>query len=124
MITSTQRKELEKIKPPKYREKVKDFLVQNGYDFSLETIQKVYSGKRNNLIIAKAIITVFSNYMNEKNDINNKLDEIIETGIGVRAFIRPSGTEDVVRIYVEGPDIDQVIQINDKIQSLFKNDNI
>ncbi|CAM1344860.1 hypothetical protein [Tenacibaculum amylolyticum] len=77
MITSTQRKELEKIKPPKYREKVKEYLAENGYDFSLETIQKVYSGKRNNLVIAKAIIGVFSDYLKEKELINIEMNEII-----------------------------------------------
>jgi hypothetical protein len=72
-----QRKELEKIKPPKYREKVKDYLKKNGHHFSLETIQKVYSGKRNNLIIAKAIIVVFNNYFLEKESINSDINTII-----------------------------------------------
>lgn len=80
MITATQRKELEKIKPPKYRDKVKSHLSQIGHNFSLETIQKVYSGKRKNLIIEKAIVVVFHNYMKDqqamKNNINNLINEI------------------------------------------------
>ncbi len=77
MITIMQRKELEKIKPPKYREKVQGYLTQEGYNFSLETIQKVYSGKRNNLIIAKAIITVFYNHMKEKQLVNSNINNLI-----------------------------------------------
>lgn len=72
-----QREELEKIKPPKYREKVKEYLIKNGYNFSLETIQKVYSGKRNNLIIAKAIITVFNSYLKEKQHVNSQINTMI-----------------------------------------------
>ncbi|WP_299160339.1 hypothetical protein [uncultured Tenacibaculum sp.] len=78
MITATQRDELEKIKPPKYREKVQEFLIQNGHNFSLETIQKVYSGKRNNLIIAKGIITVFNNYLKEKKSIDMEINNLIK----------------------------------------------
>ncbi len=78
MITVTQRDELEKIKPPKYREKVQEFLIQNGHNFSLETIQKVYSGKRNNLIIAKGIITVFNNYLKEKKSIDMEINNLIK----------------------------------------------
>lgn len=78
MITATQRDELEKIKPPKYREKVQEFLIQNGHNFSLETIQKVYSGKRNNLIIAKGIITVFNNYLKEKKSIDIEINNLIK----------------------------------------------
>lgn len=76
MITTMQRKELEKIKPPKYRERVKEYLIVNDYYFSLETIQKVYSGKRNNIVIAKAITIVFNNYMKEKQLINNTINNI------------------------------------------------
>ncbi|WGH75074.1 hypothetical protein P8625_13480 [Tenacibaculum tangerinum] len=80
MITAIQREELEKIKPPKYREKVKKHLLQNGHHFSLETIQKVYSGKRNNLAIEKAIVEVFHSYMKNQQalceNINNLMNEI------------------------------------------------
>ena len=78
MITKLQQIELEKVKPPKYREKVQVYLSNNGHNFSLETIQKVYSGKRNNLTIAKAIVTVFSNYMEEQEFLKNKLNTIIK----------------------------------------------
>ncbi|MCF2873668.1 MULTISPECIES: hypothetical protein [unclassified Tenacibaculum] len=78
MISITQRNELEKIKPPKYREKVREFLIQNGHEFSLETIQKVYSGKRKNLIIAKAIITVFNNHLKEQESIDSELNNLIK----------------------------------------------
>ena len=78
MITKLQRKELEKIKPPKYREKVQVYLLNNSHSFSMETIQKVYSGKRNNLIVAKAIITVFNNYMKEQKLLKAKMDAIIK----------------------------------------------
>ncbi|WP_442267553.1 hypothetical protein ACSIGC_07745 [Tenacibaculum sp. ZS6-P6] len=76
MITDLQRKELEKIKPPKYREKVKSHLSELGYHFSLEMIQKVYSGKRKNMIIAKAILLVFEKFLEEKQTINNSIDII------------------------------------------------
>ncbi len=78
MITAMQRKELEKIKPPKYRERVREYLVEKGEIFSIETIQKVYSGKRNNLIIEKAIISVFGNYMEEKKLIDSSIDKVID----------------------------------------------
>lgn len=78
MISITQRNELEKIKPPKYREKVREFLIQNGHKFSLETIQKVYSGKRKNLIIARAIITVFNNHLKEQESIDSELKNLIK----------------------------------------------
>ncbi|WP_299125155.1 hypothetical protein [uncultured Tenacibaculum sp.] len=78
MISITQRNELEKIKPPKYREKVREFLIQNGHKFSLETIQKVYSGKRKNLIIARAIITVFNNHLKEQKSIDSELKNLIK----------------------------------------------
>ena len=78
MISITQRNELEKIKPPKYREKVREFLIQNGHEFSLETIQKVYSGKSKNLIIAKAIITVFNNHLKEQESIDSELNNLIK----------------------------------------------
>ena len=77
MITITQRKELEKIKPPKYREKVQVYLTKKGHNFSLEMIQKVYSGKRNNIIISKAIITIFYDYMKEKQVINTGINNLI-----------------------------------------------
>ncbi|CAM1360862.1 conserved hypothetical protein [Tenacibaculum sediminilitoris] len=77
MITAIQRKELEKIKPPKYREKVKNYLSQNGYNFSLETIQKVYSGKRKNLTIEKAIVAVFYNYMKHQQAIDSNINSLI-----------------------------------------------
>ena len=76
MITTMQRKELEKTKPRKYREKVKEYLLKNGHSFSLETIQKVYSGKRNNLTIANAIIMVFMDYDKQKKDILSKINNI------------------------------------------------
>ncbi|WP_272151700.1 hypothetical protein [Tenacibaculum aiptasiae] len=78
MISITQRNELEKIKPPKYREKVREFLILNGHEFSLETIQKVYSGKRKNLIIAKAIIIVFNNHLKEQESIDSELNNLIK----------------------------------------------
>ena len=78
MITKLQKKELEKIKPPKYREKVQLNLLENGYSFSLETIQKVYAGKRNNLIIAEAIITVFNNHLKEQQLIKAKMSNIMQ----------------------------------------------
>ncbi|GFD75647.1 MULTISPECIES: hypothetical protein [Tenacibaculum] len=78
MITATQRKELEKIKPPKYRDKVKNYLSKNGHDFSLETIQKVYSGKRKNLIIEKAIVNVFYNYMKNQQIIDDNINYLID----------------------------------------------
>ncbi|GFD94811.1 hypothetical protein KUL156_34630 [Alteromonas sp. KUL156] len=78
MITATQRKELEKIKPPKYRDKVKNYLSKNGHDFSLETIQKVYSGKRKNLIIEKAIVNVFYNYMKSQQIIDDNINYLID----------------------------------------------
>jgi len=78
MITKFQRKELEKIKPPKYREKVQTYLQKTEYSFSLETIQKVYCGKRNNLIVAKAIITVFNNHMKEQELVKTKMETIIK----------------------------------------------
>lgn len=77
MITNTQRNELEKIKPPKYREKVQEYLTQQGHRFSLETIQKVYSGKRSNLIVAKGIIIVFNEYFKEKQSVHLKLNNLI-----------------------------------------------
>ncbi|CAL2102198.1 conserved protein of unknown function [Tenacibaculum sp. 190130A14a] len=77
MITTTQRSELEKIKPPKYREKVKEYLIQKGHHFSLETIQKVYSGKRNNLMIAKAIIIVFNKHLKEQQSVHLKINNLI-----------------------------------------------
>ncbi|CAM1373182.1 hypothetical protein [Tenacibaculum xiamenense] len=76
MISPTQRKELERVKPPKYREKVKQYLAQNGHNFSLETIQKVYSGKRNNIIITEAIYEVFSSYKKETEKITSKINTI------------------------------------------------
>ncbi|AZJ33535.1 MULTISPECIES: hypothetical protein [Tenacibaculum] len=78
MITATQRKELEKIKPPKYRDKVKNYLSKNGHDFSLETIQKVYSGKRKNLIVEKAIVNVFYNYMKNQQIIDDNINYLID----------------------------------------------
>lgn len=78
MITDLQRKELEKIKPPKYREKVKDYLLQQGENFSLETIQKVYSGKRNNIKIAKAIVFVFEKFYSEKQTLDDNIKSIIQ----------------------------------------------
>ncbi len=77
MITDLQRRELEKIKPPKYREKVKEHLYELGYNFSLEMIQKVYSGKRNNTTIAKSIVCVFKTFYEEKQTINNDIDTFI-----------------------------------------------
>ncbi|SED14855.1 hypothetical protein SAMN04489761_4428 [Tenacibaculum sp. MAR_2009_124] len=77
MISSTQRKELERIKPPKYRERVRQYLAQNGHCFSIETIQKVYSGKRNNIIITEAIYEVFSRYKKEADNITSKINTII-----------------------------------------------
>ncbi|WP_437823231.1 hypothetical protein [Tenacibaculum mesophilum] len=78
MITATQRKELEKIKPPKYRDKVKNYLSKNGHHFSLETIQKVYSGKRKNLIVEKAIVNVFYNYMKNQQIIDDNINYLID----------------------------------------------
>ena len=77
MLTNLQKEELEKIKPPKYREKVQTHLAANGHQFSLETIQKVYSGKRNNLTITKAIVLVFSNYIKEKQLIDSQINNIM-----------------------------------------------
>ncbi|MDE1205746.1 hypothetical protein [Tenacibaculum larymnensis] len=77
MITAIQRKELEKIKPPKYREKVKNYLSKNGHNFSLETIQKVYSGKRKNLTIEKAIVVVFHSYMKDQQAIDSNINSLI-----------------------------------------------
>jgi len=77
MITKLQKEELEKIKPPKYREKVQKHLLENGHKFSLETIQKVYTGKRKNLIIVKAIITVFNEYMTEQELVKSEIKTII-----------------------------------------------
>ena len=76
MISPVQREELERVKPPKYREKVKEYLAQNGHDFSLETIQKVYSGKRNNIIITEAIYEVFKNHKQKQKSIITKINTI------------------------------------------------
>ncbi|CAA0251219.1 hypothetical protein TMP248_70037 [Tenacibaculum maritimum] len=77
MITIKQRKELDKIKPPKYREKVQEYLTKKGLNFSLETIQKVYSGKRNNIAITKAIVVIFNNHKKERELINAEINSII-----------------------------------------------
>ena len=78
MITRLQKEELEKIKPPKYREKVQKHLLNNGHTFSLETIQKVYTGKRNNLIIAKAILSIFNKHRIEQELLKTDIKSVIK----------------------------------------------
>ena len=76
MISPIQREELERVKPPKYRKKVKEYLAKNGHDFSLETIQKVYSGKRNNIVIIEAIYEVFKEYKQKQETITSKINTL------------------------------------------------
>eukprot|EP01016_Furgasonia_blochmanni_P029686 TRINITY_DN31112_c0_g1_i2.p1 TRINITY_DN31112_c0_g1~~TRINITY_DN31112_c0_g1_i2.p1 ORF type:complete len:119 (-),score=33.43 TRINITY_DN31112_c0_g1_i2:91-447(-) len=47
--------------------------------------------------------------------IQEEIDAITAKVDGSRAFIRPSGTEDVVRLYVEAPTIDNVKDITTQI---------
>ena len=53
--------------------------------------------------------------------LQQKLDELVKKYDGGRSFVRPSGTEDVVRVYAEAthrPQADGAYALNDTIGSL------
>ena len=53
--------------------------------------------------------------------LQQKLDELVKKYDGGRSFVRPSGTEDVVRVYAEAthrPQADGACALNDIIGSL------
>lgn len=54
--------------------------------------------------------------------LQDKMDILINKIENGRAFVRASGTEDAVRIYCEGSNIDEVNQLSQDIANLIKND--
>lgn len=49
-----------------------------------------------------------------------EIDKIVESYLGARCFVRPSGTENCVRIYCEAENDDSVEEIYGKVNKLFK----
>ena len=55
--------------------------------------------------------------------LQGKIDALVETYPGSRAFVRPSGTENILRLYVEGPSDQSVNQLAESILDLFTDMN-
>ena len=51
-------------------------------------------------------------------ELQKEIDQAISEVKDGKAFVRPSGTEDVLRLYAEAADMDQVKQLQAKITSI------
>eukprot|EP00357_Protocruzia_adherens_P001924 CAMPEP_0114986550 /NCGR_PEP_ID=MMETSP0216-20121206/8488_1 /TAXON_ID=223996 /ORGANISM="Protocruzia adherens, Strain Boccale" /LENGTH=545 /DNA_ID=CAMNT_0002348997 /DNA_START=40 /DNA_END=1677 /DNA_ORIENTATION=+ len=56
--------------------------------------------------------------------IQGEIDQVVAKYPSTRAFVRPSGTEDIVRLYAEGPEEKQLPEIIVEITELIKKYNI
>lgn len=54
----------------------------------------------------------------EPKEIQDKINAIVAKHPGARAFIRPSGTEDIVRVYAESEDMAVVDALTKEIQEM------
>lgn len=54
----------------------------------------------------------------EPKEIQDKINTIVAKYPGARAFIRPSGTEDIVRVYAESEDMAVVDALTKEIQEM------
>lgn len=77
MFSLKQKEKLEKMKPANYRLLVQDELTKQGHSYSLDTISSVYAGKRNNTIVAKAIVKVFKASDKKSKRVANSLEKAI-----------------------------------------------
>lgn len=48
-------------------------------------------------------------------DLQEKIDDIVKSIPKGRSFVRPSGTEDVLRIYAEAETLEQTLEITKKV---------
>lgn len=53
--------------------------------------------------------------LNEPEELQVFIDEIVKKYPGSRAFVRPSGTEDVLRLYAEGEELAHVDLVANEI---------
>lgn len=79
MFSSKQKEELRKIKPHNYRKLVQIELKKQDYEYNLETIYSVYSGRRSNAVIAKAIVKVFKTEDKKKQRVVSSLNKAISS---------------------------------------------
>lgn len=77
MFNTKQRQDLNKIKPHNYRKLVQVELHKQGFEYDLESIYSVYSGRRNNITIASAIIKVFKAEHRKKQRVESSLNKSI-----------------------------------------------
>ena len=51
-------------------------------------------------------------------DMQGKIDEIVANYEGCRCFVRPSGTENYVKIFVEGNNMDEIMAIGEAVTQI------
>jgi len=52
--------------------------------------------------------------------VQEDIDQLIATVNDGKAFVRPSGTEDVLRLYAEAKTLEEMNTLGEKILSLFE----
>ena len=58
--------------------------------------------------------------LDEPKQVQSQINSILANSPGSRAFVRPSGTENILRLYVEGQNLQEIKVISDEIIKLLK----
>ena len=53
-------------------------------------------------------------------DVQEDIDNLLKTVNEGKAFVRPSGTEDILRLYAEARTIEEMNSLGEKICALFQ----
>jgi len=98
------------------------FLIKSCKEMNV-SIENVSKNNNNfpsimrNIDVDREYRKTFDNNIKLKNEINNMQTKNKD----IRIVVRPSGTEPVIRIYVEGKSTDKIIEIANQIEDLIKN---
>jgi len=53
-------------------------------------------------------------------EVQEDIDQLVATVHAGKAFVRPSGTEDILRLYAEARTVDEMNDLGEKISALFQ----
>ena len=101
--------------------------ILRDLDMNYQQVRELYQEKPSKMY--KAIVEDRASFKVTKNelrliepeDLQNDIDKILKKMPGSRGFVRPSGTEDILRLYVESTNHKEVDVVADRILKLIEN---
>ncbi|KRW99776.1 Alpha-D-phosphohexomutase, alpha/beta/alpha I/II/III [Pseudocohnilembus persalinus] len=64
---------------------------------------------------SKMVVSENQDVILQPAELQEEINQIVKANPGIRSFVRPSGTEDIVRVYVEADSIEKVKDITEQV---------